>query len=69
MSRSTSNHRLPKDLHRRIRVFSMHVSCYRPHGIVVIVVNAVEYLAASQPGFRLCLGFHRRLCGQEYSSK
>lgn len=66
-----SNHRLPKDLHRRIRMLSMYVSCYRPHGIIVIVANAVEYLVASQPGLRLCLHFHRRLCGQErqYSSK
>lgn len=67
----TSNHRLPKDLHRRVRMLSMYISCYRPHGIIVIVANAVEYLAASQPGLRLCLRFPCCLCGQErqYSSK
>lgn len=68
---TTSNHRLSKDLHRRVRMLRMYVSCYRPHGIIVIVANAVEYLAAPQPGLRLCLRFPRRLCGQErqYSSK
>lgn len=59
-----SDHRLPKDLHRRIRMFSMYVSRYRPHG-VVIVVNAIEYLATSQPGLGLCLRLPRSFCGQE----
>lgn len=53
-------------------MLSVHVSRYRRHGVVVIVVNAVEYVAPPQPGRRrLRLRFPRRLCGQErqYSSE
>lgn len=69
-SKSTiSNRRLPEDLHRRVRVFGVHVSRYRRHRIVIIVANAVEHVAASasQPGrrFRPRFRFPRRLCGQE----
>lgn len=71
-----SNHRLPKDLHRRVRMLGVHVSRYRPDGVVivvvvVIVVNAVVKLAAPQPGFRLRLHFPRCFCSQErqYPSK
>lgn len=53
-------------------MLGVHVSRYRPDGVVVvIVVNAVEQLAASQPGLRLRLHLPRRFCSQErqYPSK
>jgi len=52
-------------------MLSMHVSRYRSDGVVVIVVNAVDYLATPQPGLRLRLHFPRRFCSQErqYPSK
>lgn len=48
-------------------MLGVHVSRYRPDGVVivvvvVIVVNAVVKLATPQPGFRLRLHFPRCFC-------